>query len=192
MGTHRRECLDVDRGEHLAGDRGVGADGRREVVGRRQRDVVVAVEVGFESLRLAAMMPTATTMGLHRQRAEEQALVDPHGLKATDGPPPAIVGGDSMAGGGPSGLQSGVRAEALSAPDRPCPPGGGDRRVAVSGNQVRGDGHLVDHHHRAGVLGWSATRSLVDHDPTVLDQLAAPHSPGLGSLDRAVDAIGGK
>ena len=36
-----------------------------------------------------------------------------------------------------------------------------------------------------GFFGWTATWSLVDHDPTVLDQLAAPDSPWLGPLDRA-------
>ena len=29
--------------------------------------------------------------------------------------------------------------------------------------------HLVDHHRRAGVLGRTASWSLVDHDPTVFD-----------------------
>ena len=60
------------------------------------------------------------------------------------------------------------------------------------GNEVRGDGHLVDHHRRAGVLGRSATWSLVDHDATIFDEFATPDTPGLGSLDRSVDAVGSK
>src|SRR3954454_4542481 len=61
-----------------------------------------------------------------------------------------------------------------------------------SGNEVRWDGHFVDHHRRAWVLGRTAAGSLVDDDPTVLDQLATPDSPGLGSLDRSAHAIIGK
>ena len=50
----------------------------------------------------------------HRQRSEKQTLVDRHGLKASDGPPPAIVGGIRWQGA--VGAQSGGRAKRCPGP----------------------------------------------------------------------------
>ena len=69
------ECLDVDVGKRLAGHRGVGADRRGEVVARRQRDVVVRVDV-VESSAGGDGADRDDDDGCDRQRAEQQPLVD--------------------------------------------------------------------------------------------------------------------
>ena len=66
------------------------------------------------------------------------------------------------------------------------------RAKGWSGDEVRWDGHLVDHKRWAGVLRRPAARPLVDHYPAVLDQLPAPHSPRLGALDSPGEACLGE
>ena len=130
-------------GKRFAGHGGVGADRRREVVARRQRDVVV-VGRRAESSRLAATMPTATTTtaATANEPNSSRLLTAHRQLKATEGPPPAIVGGIRWQGA--LGAQSGGRAKRCPGPPI-SPPGGGDRRVDV----VR----------QPGAGGWAPRRS---------------------------------
>ena len=54
---------------------------------------------------------------------------------------------------------------------------------------MRGDWYLVDGHRRPRVLGGTTAGALAGDDATVLDQLATPHTPRFGALDRTRQAI---
>src|SRR6187401_888205 len=89
-----------------------------------------------------------------------------------------------------SGVQPRVRRSVARDRERcPIARGHGAPGRVGSGDEVRWDRYLVDLDDRARVLGRAATGPLVDDDPTVLDQLAAPDTPRLDTSERPLEAL---
>ena len=110
---------------------------------------------------------------------------------STPSPPPPPPGGKAVVaaracGAEPAGRRS-VAAGRQTPSRRPTPRGPARPVCRGEASEVRRNRHLVDDHGGPRVLGRTTTRSLVGDDPAVLDQLATPHAPRLGSLEGALD-----